>query len=114
MSASTAVIRVYPVRHRDVTKSVASTGPSDPIRKAAPARKAAPHAERRVVTYGTHYRAAGGRELSAASRIAFPALAELQGAIAAAGLAVERWMGDWAGGPLVPGSPELIPLGRLS
>lgn len=70
--------------------------------------------ERRVVTYGTHYRAAGGRELSAASRIAFPPLGELQGAIAAAGLAVERWMGDWAGGPLVPGSPELIPLGRLS
>lgn len=70
-------------------------------------------AARQVVTYETHYRVdANGRAFGAASRIAFPALDELERAIATAGLQVERWMGDWTGAPLGPGSPEFIPLGR--
>jgi ubiquinone/menaquinone biosynthesis C-methylase UbiE len=71
-------------------------------------------AARRIVTYATHYRTADGRQLSAASRIAFPPLAELAATIAAAGLAVERWMGDWTGSGLTPQSPEFIPLGGLA
>lgn len=70
-------------------------------------------AARQVVTYETHYRInAGGRRFSAASRIAFPSFAELAGGIAAAGLAVDRWMGDWTGAALTAESPEFIPLGR--
>lgn len=71
-------------------------------------------ATRRIVTYETHYRTADGRQLSATSRIAFPPLAELEGAIAVAGLAVECWMGDWTAAPLTPESPEFIPLGGLA
>lgn len=70
------------------------------------------NAARRIATYGTHYRTADRRQLSATSRIGFPPLDELEGAIAAAGLRVERWMGDWAGSGLTPASPEFIPLGR--
>lgn len=68
-----------------------------------------------IVTYETHYRvAADGRRFSAVSRIAFPSLAELDAAIGAAGLRVDRWMGDWTGAPLAPDSPEMIPLGGLA
>ena len=67
---------------------------------------------RQVVTYETCYRVeAGGSAFGAASHIADPALDELEREIAAAGLRVERWMGDWSGAPLGPDSPEFIPLG---
>ncbi|WP_411033072.1 class I SAM-dependent methyltransferase [Shinella sp. BYT-45] len=68
-----------------------------------------------IVTYGTHYeiRASGAR-LSAASRIAFPGKAELEGLIAEAGLRVERWLGDWEGNAWRPGAREIIPLGALA
>lgn len=85
----------------------------DPVLGPVPAwNDASWNAARRIVPYGTHYRTADGRLLSATSRIAFPPLAELEGAIAVAGLAVDRWIGDWTGAPLTPQGPELIPLGR--
>ena len=69
----------------------------------------------RIVTYETVYRAvSGGREFRAAARIAFPPLDSLTRQIAAAGLAVDRWLGDWTGAPLAQYSPEFIPLGRLA
>ena len=69
----------------------------------------------KIATYTTHYQAiGGGPSLSAASRIAFPQQDEIASAIADAGLAVERWYGDWRGGPIGPVSPEIIPLGRLA
>lgn len=69
---------------------------------------------RDVVTYETHYRLADGRHLDALSRIAFPDHASLVRQIAEAGLRVDRWMGDWQGGPLHDACPEFIPLGALA
>ena len=67
-----------------------------------------------IVTYGTHYEIqATGKRLSAASRIAFPEKAELEGLIAEAGLRVDRWLGDWEGNEWCTGAKELIPLGGL-
>jgi hypothetical protein len=65
-----------------------------------------------VIAYQTHYRLADGRHLAARSRIAFPGFDELSAAIAVAGLRVEHWYGDAAGGPLRPDCPDFIPLGR--
>lgn len=67
-----------------------------------------------IVTYATHYTLPDGRHLAARSDIAFPTLQDLTGAIAAAGLRVDRWYGDAAGGPLRPGCPDFIPLGGLA
>jgi SAM-dependent methyltransferase len=67
-----------------------------------------------VIEYQTHYRLPDGRHWQARSRIAFPGLDELNGAIAAAGLRVSQWYGDAAGGPLRPGCPDFIPFGGLT
>lgn len=67
-----------------------------------------------VVDYQTHYRLQDGRHWQARSRIAFPAFADLAGAIGAAGLRVDRWYGDAAGGPLRAGCPDFIPVGTLA
>ncbi|WP_315924763.1 hypothetical protein [Mesorhizobium sp. SP-1A] len=68
-----------------------------------------------VVTYQTFYRPeAGDRVLQARSCIAFPAKEEVAAAIAEAGLAVDRWLGDWQGAPCTPASCEIIPLGCLA
>lgn len=67
-----------------------------------------------VIEYQTHYRLQDGRHWQARSRIAFPAMDELSGAIAAAGLRVDRWYGDAFGGPLREGCPDFIPLGGLA
>lgn len=65
-----------------------------------------------VIEYQTHYRLPDGRHMQARSRIAFPAFDELDGAVAAAGLRVDQWYGDAAGGSLRPGCPDFIPFGR--
>jgi SAM-dependent methyltransferase len=65
-----------------------------------------------VVAYATNYRLPDGRHLRALSRIAFPALEPLHRQITEAGLVVERWAGDAAGGPMRPGCPDFIPIGR--
>jgi ubiquinone/menaquinone biosynthesis C-methylase UbiE len=71
--------------------------------------------QRQVVTYETVYRTCDtGQEYRAASRIAFPGLEDLSQQIAAAGLQVECWYGDWSGAPLDTDSPEFIPFGRLA
>jgi SAM-dependent methyltransferase len=68
-----------------------------------------------IVAYATHYRIeATGEVLSGWSRIAFPPRAELAAALAAAGLAVDRWLGDWRGTPWTAAAPEIIPIGRLA
>jgi SAM-dependent methyltransferase len=71
-------------------------------------------AEAGIVTYRTHYAWTGGRHLQARSRIGFPGLQDLTEAIAAAGLRVDRWYGDAAGGPLRAGCPDFIPVGGLA
>lgn len=68
-------------------------------------------AESGVVTYGTYYRLDDGRLFEAQSRIAFADKSEIESDIAAAGLRVDRWMGDYEGNPFAAGSPEIIPFG---
>lgn len=67
-----------------------------------------------VVTYHTSYRAIGGQSWSAASRIRFAPKEKIAARLAEAGLRVERWMGDWAGGPWSLSAKEIIPVGGLS
>lgn len=66
-----------------------------------------------VVTYDTFYAAADGRRFHAQSKIAFPGKDELTEMLPEAGLAVDRWLGDWHGAPWTPASREIIPVGRL-
>lgn len=68
-----------------------------------------------IVAYETHYElSATGRRLSATSHIAFPEKDRLAALIVGAGLAVERWLGDWQGEPWHAGAAEIIPVGRLA
>ncbi len=64
-----------------------------------------------IVTYGTHYRLDDNRQLEAHSRIAFPPKTEIEALIEAAGLRVDRWMGDYTGNPFTAASREIIPFG---
>ena len=63
-----------------------------------------------VIEYQTHYVLADGRHLQAQSRIAFPGFE----ALSAAGLRVDRWYGDAAGGPLRAGCLDFIPVSGLA
>ena len=67
-----------------------------------------------IIALETHYRLPNGRHLQALSRLAFPGFDELSGLILASGLQVDRWAGDASGGPLHPGCPDFIPIGRLA
>lgn len=67
-----------------------------------------------IVTYETHYRRADGVVDFAESRLAFASKEEIEALIAEAGLAVERWLGDWRGAEWQAGSKEIIPIGRLA
>jgi len=65
-----------------------------------------------IVTYGTYYKVmANDRLYSSHSRIAFPSQERLVSLIAAGGLVVQRWLGDWSGTAYSPSSPEIIPIG---
>jgi ubiquinone/menaquinone biosynthesis C-methylase UbiE len=66
-----------------------------------------------IVTYGTFYKLADGRLYSSQSKIGFPSQERLASLIDAAGLTVERWLGDWSGTPFSSASPEIIPIGML-
>ncbi len=67
-----------------------------------------------IVTYLTVYRVLdGGRSFRAASKIRFTTRDELAALLDDAGLAVDAWLGDWAGRAFEPNSPEIIPVGRL-
>jgi len=67
-----------------------------------------------IVTYGTYYELADGRLYSSQSKIAFPPQERLASLIDAAGLTVERWLGDWSGTPFSLASSEIIPIGMSS
>lgn len=66
-----------------------------------------------ILTYENGYRVlADGREYVAGARIRYTPQAEIADMIAAAGLEVERWLGDWSGAPFSASAKEIIPLGR--
>jgi len=67
-----------------------------------------------IVTYGTFYKLPDGRLHSSQSKIAFPSQERLASLIDAAGLTVERWLGDWSATPFASTSPEIIPVGTSS
>ncbi|WP_420406622.1 class I SAM-dependent methyltransferase [Hoeflea sp.] len=68
-----------------------------------------------TVAYDTVYRhRESAREWQATSRLLFSSQSGIADAIASAGLAVDRWMGDWTGGPLTGTSSEIIPVGGLT
>jgi SAM-dependent methyltransferase len=67
-----------------------------------------------VVTYGTYYEVADGRVYASRSKIAFPPREQIADAIDRAGLAVDRWLGDWSGSPFGPGAREIVAVGRLA
>ncbi|MCA3560922.1 MAG: class I SAM-dependent methyltransferase [Aestuariivirga sp.] len=67
-----------------------------------------------IVSYETCYRNASGSIQKATSRIRFATRNDIAQRIAEAGLRVERWMGNWSGGPCTETSPEIIPLGGLA
>lgn len=67
-----------------------------------------------VVTYRTFYReAATGRLHEATSMLRFTPRERLSEMIGAAGLTVERWMGDWEGSACDDHALDFIPIGRL-
>lgn len=67
-----------------------------------------------IVTYETFYRLGSGELLQAASQIRFITQPHLASLIDAAGLKVDRWLGDWQGNDFAPGVKEVIPIGRLT
>jgi SAM-dependent methyltransferase len=67
-----------------------------------------------ILTYENSYRVVDtGEVFSATSRIRYTSKEELAGMLEAAGLAVEKWLGDWQGNPFHSNAREIIPLGRL-
>jgi SAM-dependent methyltransferase len=68
-----------------------------------------------VLTYENGYRVlATGRTFSASAQIRYTPQEELAEMIEAAGLVVERWLGDWDGRPYHRTAREVIPIGRLA
>lgn len=65
-----------------------------------------------VAAYETFYKSDAGGFWQAESRIRFSSQAAIAGCLAQAGLAADRWLGDWQGGAWTPQSPEIIPIGR--
>lgn len=66
-----------------------------------------------IVTYQTFYRIqSSGQVLSAASQIRFTPKDVIAAHIAEAGLTVDKWLGDWQGGPWHADAKEIIPIGR--
>ncbi|NIX76662.1 class I SAM-dependent methyltransferase [Microvirga terricola] len=68
-----------------------------------------------ILTYENGYRIlATGQAFSGSAQIRFTPLEELADMIAAAGLMVETWLGDWQGTPYHPDAKDIIPLGGLA
>jgi len=87
----------------------------DPVLGAVEAWNDVAHdGETGIVTYETHYRRrADGQHWSATSRIRFTSREALARRLEDAGLAAERWLGDWHGAAYADTSPEIIVLGGL-
>ncbi|SFZ83145.1 Methyltransferase domain-containing protein [Devosia enhydra] len=65
-----------------------------------------------VLTYVNGFRiVATGEDLSGSASIRYTPQDRVEAMLAEAGLVVERWMGDWTGGPIGPEQPEIIPIG---
>lgn len=68
-----------------------------------------------VLTYTNGYQVLStGEEHAATAQIRFTPQAGLATRIAAAGLSVDTWLGDWHGEPVSPDHPDFIAIGRLA
>lgn len=68
-----------------------------------------------ILTYENGFRViATGQNLSALAQIRYTAKDELERLIGEAGLAVDRWLGDWEGNAFHPMAKEIIPIGRAA
>ncbi len=68
-----------------------------------------------ILTYTNTYRVQRTGETNTASdQIRYTPYAELAARIEAAGLTVDRWLGDWHGTPYQPAAKDIIPIGRLA
>lgn len=68
-----------------------------------------------ILTYENSYRVHNtGRVFKASARIRYTPQEELAVMLEAAGLVVEKWLGDWQGNPHHPGAKDVIPTGRLA
>jgi SAM-dependent methyltransferase len=65
-----------------------------------------------IAAYETFYKSDAGGFWQAESRIRFSSQAAIARCLAQAGLAADRWLGDWQGRAWTPQSPEIIPIGR--
>ena len=68
-----------------------------------------------VLTYENGYQIVKtGETFSASAQIRYTSQEELADMIEAAGLIVDKWLGDWDGSPVHPEAKEIIPIGRLA
>jgi SAM-dependent methyltransferase len=68
-----------------------------------------------ILTYVNGYTVlATGETFSASAQIRYTEQEAIARLIEAAGLSVERWLGDWDGSAYHPSAREIIPLGRLA
>lgn len=68
-----------------------------------------------ILTYSNSYRVKQTGTLhSASAQIRYTDRNELAAMMAAAGLTVDTWLGDWQGAPYDPTAREIIPIGRLA
>ncbi len=68
-----------------------------------------------ILTYTTTYRLLRTGDINAATaQIRYTPQADLAAMLASAGLAVDRWLGDWQGTAYHPTAREIIPIGRLA
>lgn len=67
-----------------------------------------------ILTYWNSYRVLRtGKTVTAEAKIRYTPHEALAHRIDEAGLAVDRWLGDWTGAPFHPVAREIIPVGRL-
>ncbi len=66
-----------------------------------------------VLNYQNHFQVIStGQVHSAGAQIAYPSKDQVATQIQAAGLTVDRWLGDWHGGTFTTTAREIIPIGR--
>lgn len=69
----------------------------------------------RVLSYTNSFLVLKSGKIHAASaKIAYTPKDELADLLAEAGLAVDRWLGDWRGSPYDPEAKDIIPVGHLA
>lgn len=68
-----------------------------------------------ILSYENGYRIlATGVDHVSTAQIRYTPKLDIEARISAAGLSVDRWLGEWSGAPFKPAAREIIPVGRLT